>query len=93
MRTGGGALYRGEDGLRLGSDDPWLGRTVRNLAQRLGFLPNEPGGPRQVAKRSAHAQGQRTSPTAPGSRSREGPRQGGEILGCVLGSADHPSRL
>jgi hypothetical protein len=30
---------------------------------------------------STHAQGRRRSPIAPGSRSWEGPRQGGEILG------------
>jgi hypothetical protein len=66
---------------------------IRDLAQRLGFLLDEPDGPRLVAERSAHAQGQRSSLTAPGSRSREGPRRGGEILGCVLGSAGHPRHL
>jgi hypothetical protein len=49
------------------------GRTVRDLAQRLGFLPDEPDGPILVVERSARVQGRRSSPTAPGSRSREGP--------------------
>jgi hypothetical protein len=33
--------------------------------------------------RSARAQGRRKSPATPGSRSYEGPRRGGEILGVV----------
>jgi hypothetical protein len=68
-------------------------RTVRDMAQGLVFLPDKPDGPRLVAKRSARAQGQKSSPTAPESRSREGPHQGGEVLGFVLGSVDHPRRL
>jgi hypothetical protein len=36
-----------------------------------------------TAGRSARAQGDRGSPAAPESRSREGPRRGGEILGVV----------
>jgi hypothetical protein len=36
-----------------------------------------------TARRSARAQGRRRSPAAPGSRSQEGPRRGGEILGVV----------
>ena len=52
-----------------GSDGPRLGAG-------LGF-------PAWQARRSARAQGQRSSPMAPESRSREGPRRGGEILGVV----------
>jgi hypothetical protein len=37
------------------------------------------------AGRSARAQGRWSLPAAPESRSREGPRRGGEILGFVLG--------
>jgi hypothetical protein len=36
-----------------------------------------------TAGRSVRAQGQWESPAAPGSRSREGPHRGGEILGVV----------
>jgi hypothetical protein len=50
---------------------------------RLGFLPDGrtvralgPGGPRV-------RRGGGRSPVVPGSRSREGPRRGGEILGDV----------
>jgi hypothetical protein len=42
-----------------------------------------PDGPCPRAGRSARAQGRRRSPAAPGSRSREGPRRGGEILDVV----------
>jgi hypothetical protein len=66
---------------------------VRDLAQGLTFLPNEPDGTRLMVRRSARAQGRQSSLAAPGSRSREGPRRGGEILGFVLGSAGHPRRL
>ena len=66
------------------------GRTVRGLGPdgprpgaRLGLLPDGrtvralgPDGPR-VRRDDGR------SPTAPGSRSREGPRRGGEILGVV----------
>jgi hypothetical protein len=59
------------------------GRTVRGLARGYGFLPNGqtvralgPDGPRV-------RRGGGRSSVAPGSRSREGPRQGGEILGVV----------
>jgi hypothetical protein len=65
----GGALCTGADG-------PWPGA-------RLGLLPDGrtvraqgPDGPRVC-------RGRGRSPTAPGSRSREGPRRGGEILGVV----------
>jgi hypothetical protein len=76
-RTGGGALCRGADGPRLG--DGWSATWDRGL----GSLPDVPNGPRLKAGRSAFVQGRRRSPTAPGSRSREGPRRGGEILGVV----------
>jgi hypothetical protein len=66
------------------------GRTVRaqgpdgpRPGARLGLLPDGrtvhalgPDGPRV-------RRGGRRSPAAPGSRSREGPRRGGEILGVV----------
>jgi hypothetical protein len=66
----------GPDGLRPGARLGLLphGRTVRALG---------PDGPRPEAGRSARAQGGGRSPAAPGSRSREGPRRGGEILGVV----------
>jgi hypothetical protein len=58
-------------------------RTVR------GQWPDGPrpgtgaGIPCLTAGRSARAQGRRRSSAAPGSRSREGPRRGGEILEVV----------
>jgi hypothetical protein len=59
------------------------GRTVRGLGldgprpgARLGLLCLGAG-------RSARTQRRRESPAAPRSRSREGPRRGGEILGGV----------
>jgi hypothetical protein len=74
----GGALCTGTDGLRPGARLGLLpdGRTVRALG---------PDGPRPRAGRSARAQarGGGRSPAAPGSRSREGPSRGGEILGVV----------
>jgi hypothetical protein len=42
-----------------------------------------PNGPHPEARRSARVQGRRRSPAVPGSRFREGPRRGGEILGVV----------
>jgi hypothetical protein len=45
MSTGGGGLCGSTAG----------GRTVRDLARRLGFLHDEPDGPRLVAGRSARA--------------------------------------
>jgi hypothetical protein len=42
----------------------------------LGFPACRPDGPRMCG-------GGERSPAAPGSRSREGPRRGGEILGVV----------
>jgi hypothetical protein len=59
------------------------GLTVRDLAQGSGSLPDVSDGLRPGAGRSARAQGRRSSPAAPRSRSREGPRHGGEILGVV----------
>jgi hypothetical protein len=69
VRTGGGALCRGADGPRPGGGQSatWYRDCVPCL----------------TAGRSARAQGRRRSPAAPGSRSREGPRRGGEILGVV----------
>ena len=68
-RTGGGALCTDADGPRPGALLGLLpdGRTVRALG---------PDGPH------VRRDGGR-SPTASGSRSREGPRRGGEILGVV----------
>jgi hypothetical protein len=49
----------------------------------LVFLPDELNGLRLEVGRSTRVQGRRSSSTAPGSRFREGPRRGGEILGLV----------
>jgi hypothetical protein len=68
-RTGGGALCRGADGPRPGAR--------RSATWYRGLVPCLTVG------RSARAQGRRRSPATPGSRSREGPRRGGEILGVV----------
>jgi hypothetical protein len=72
----GGALCTGADSPRAGPDGPRPGA-------RLGLLPDGrtvralgPDGPRV-------RRGGGRSPAAPGSRSREGPRRGGEILGVV----------
>jgi hypothetical protein len=65
----GGALCTGADGPRAGPDGPRPGA-------QLGLLC-------LTAGRSARTQRRRKSPAAPGSRSREGPRRGGEILGGV----------
>jgi hypothetical protein len=51
------------------------GRTVRDLAQGSGSLPDGLDGPRLEAGRSVCAQGRRSSPAAPESRSWEGPRR------------------
>jgi hypothetical protein len=77
LARGGGALWSGADGPRhrVGWSATWCrslgslpdGRTVRALG---------PDGPRV-------RRGGGRSPTAPGSRSREGPCRGVEILGCV----------
>jgi hypothetical protein len=77
LALGGGALWSGADGLRhrAGRSATWCrssgslpdGRTVRALG---------PDGPRV-------RRGGGRSPAALRSRSREGPRRGGEILGVV----------
>jgi hypothetical protein len=77
LARGGGALWSGADGPRhrAGWSATWCrslgslpdGRTVRALGS---------DGPRV-------RRGSGRSPTAPGSRSREGPRRGVEILGVV----------
>jgi hypothetical protein len=82
----GGALCTGADGPRAGPDDPRPGaRRGGTLCAgadcpwpgvRLGLLC-------LTAGRSARTQRRRESLTAPGSRSREGSRRGGEILGGV----------
>jgi hypothetical protein len=79
MITGGGALCGGADGPRPGAG--------------LGFLSDVSDGPRLEAGRSTRAQGRRSSPAAPESRSREGPCRGEEIPVFVLGSVGHPKRL
>src|SRR5688572_4089339 len=61
--------------VRRGRSAAW-GRTVRDLAKGLGFPALRPDGPRVC-------RGGGRSPAAPRSRSREGPRRGGEILGVV----------
>jgi hypothetical protein len=59
------------------------GRTVRDLAQGLGFLPDGRT-VRALGPDSPHVRrGGGRLPAAPRSRSREGPRRGGEILGVV----------
>jgi hypothetical protein len=67
---------RGPDGLRPGAG-------ARVSADELD-------GPRLMVGRSARAPRRQNSPTAPGSHSREGPHQGGEIIGFVLESVGHP---
>jgi hypothetical protein len=77
LARGGGALWSGADGLRhrVGRSATWCrssgsppdSRTVRALGSDSPRVRR--GGGR--------------SSTAPGSRSREGPRRGGEILGVV----------
>src|SRR5688572_14662758 len=69
LHRGGRSARRGPDGPRPGARLGLLpdGRTVRTLG---------PDGPRV-------RRGGGRSPAAPGSRSREGPRRGGEILGVV----------
>jgi hypothetical protein len=58
-------------------------QTVGDLAQGLGSLLDVTDGPRPRVGRSARAQVRQSSPAAPASRSWEGPRRGGEILGVV----------
>jgi hypothetical protein len=59
------------------------GRTVRDLAQGSGSLPDGPNGPCLEAGRSARAQGRWSSPAAPKSRSWEEFGRRREILGFV----------
>jgi hypothetical protein len=77
----------------MSTDDSDICRGVGGPRPRLGCLPDETDGPRLVVGRSVRVQRRQSSPTAPGSRSWEGPCQGGEILGFVLGSTCHPRRL
>jgi hypothetical protein len=51
----------------------------------VGSLLDGSNGLRMEAGWSARAQGRRSSPVAPGSRSWEGPHRGGEVLGLVQG--------
>jgi hypothetical protein len=80
------ALCGGVDGLR-----PRVGLSMNWKHERVSRAA--PNGPRLVAGWSMYAQSggirQRHLDLAP----REGPRQGGEILGFVLGSAGHQIRL
>jgi hypothetical protein len=76
-RTGGGALCTGADGPR-----PGAGRYA-TWYRGSGSLPDVSDGPRPGAGRSVRAQGRRRLPAAHGSRSREGPCWGGEILDVV----------
>jgi hypothetical protein len=72
----GSALCTGADGPRAGA-----GRSAAWCEARAPA--SWPDGPRPGAGRSARAQGGGRSPAVSGSRSREGPRRGGEILGVV----------
>jgi hypothetical protein len=73
----GGALYTGADGPRPGAGQSatWY-RGWRSLPNGQTVRALWPDGPRV-------RRGRRRSPVAPGSRSREGPRRGGEIPGDV----------
>jgi hypothetical protein len=59
------------------------GWIVHDLAQGSDSLPDVPDGPHPRVGRFARVQGRQSSPVVPGSRSRGGPRRGGEILGVV----------
>jgi hypothetical protein len=78
VRIGGGALCTGADGPRLGTE-----RFATWRRTRVHCLPDVPDDPRPGAGWSARAQRRRRSTAAPGSRSREGPHRGGEILEVV----------
>jgi hypothetical protein len=69
MKTGSGALRGGTGGPRPGA--------------RARVLPDKPDGPRLAAGRFARAQERWSSPTTPESRSRQGPRQGGDPRLCL----------
>jgi hypothetical protein len=87
MSTGGGALYGSVNG-------PWLGgQTVRDLAQRLGFLPDEPYGPRLGVGWSARAQGRRSSPNSTWISLPGGTPSGRKDPRVVLGLASYPRCL
>jgi hypothetical protein len=58
-------------------------RTVRDQGSDSPRPGTRADVPCLTVGRSACAQGRRRSPVAPGSRSQEGPRRGGEILGVV----------
>jgi hypothetical protein len=73
----GGTLCAGADCPR-----PGAGRSAAWCAARAS-LPDGRTVRALGAGRSARTQRRRKSPAAPGSRSREGPRRGGEILGGV----------
>jgi hypothetical protein len=72
------------DTLCAGADcpRPGAGRSAAWCAARAS-LPDGRTVRALGAGRSARTQRRRKSPAAPGSRSREGPRRGGEILGGV----------
>jgi hypothetical protein len=90
----GGALCTGADGPRPGArrggtlcagadcPRPGAGRSAAWCAARAS-LPDGRTVRALGVGRSARTQRRRKSPAAPGSRSREGPRRGGEILGGV----------
>jgi hypothetical protein len=73
----GGTLYAEAD-----CSWPGAGRSAAWCAARAS-LPDGRTVRALGAGRSARTQRRRKSPAAPGSRSREGPRRGGEILGGV----------
>jgi hypothetical protein len=88
------ALCTGADGPRAGPDGPrpgarhggtlcaGVGRSAAWCAARAS-LPDGRTVRALGAGRSARTQRRWKSPATPGSRSREGPRRGGEILGGV----------
>jgi hypothetical protein len=90
----GGALCTGADGPRPGArrggilcagadcPRPGAGRSAAWCAAEAS-LPDGRTVRTLGAGRSARTQRRRKSPAAPGSRSREGPRRGEEILGGV----------
>jgi hypothetical protein len=70
-----------------------IGRMDRNLAQERLLLCIRPDGPRLGLGRFAMAQRVFFFAADLDLASQEGPRRGGEILGCVLASAGHPRNL
>jgi hypothetical protein len=83
-RTSGGALCTGADGPR-----PGAGRSAAWCEARVSCLTAGRSAPWGQTVRALGPDGPRVhrgggrSPTAPGSRSREGSHRGGEILGDV----------